>query len=644
MSDADATPPGAIRPVIVGTAGHIDHGKSSLVRALTGIDPDRLAEEQARGMTIDLGFARYEHAGGGLVGIIDVPGHERFIRNMVAGATSVDVVLLVVAADDGVMPQTREHLAILELLGARRGLVALTKIDLVEADLVQLAADDIEAFVAGTFLEGVPLLPVSSTSGQGLEALRAALDEQVAAVPPRDDGGPFRLPVQRVFSAKGHGTVVTGVPVSGRVGPGDVLELVDSGAPLRVRGVQAYGAARDEGHAGHSTALNISGASKDEVHRGQVLASPGLFHARRRLLLSYRHVSDEEVLRNNHPVRLHVGTAEIMGRAVLLDAQNALPGQDAWLQLRLDTPVVAAAGDRYILRDAASMELLGGGAVLASGTGRWKRFKPRVLDEAQRRRDAQHDPAALLAVVVELSGRRGLTLGALAGELALTHADTQALLAAPLAAGTAVAADGGLFVDAGALDEVGDEVVAALEAEHRRQPLLEWADIGALRAAVAVDEPVLAAVLRRDSRLVTEAGGRVRLARHRVRLDDDQRVAREQVLARLEAAGLQPVAVDAGELGLSAAKGRELLAMLTAGGEVVSVAGHLYHADALAELRRRVIAHGQARGGAIEIPELRDELGTTRKFLIPLLEHFDTAGVTRRQGDRRVLRAGASEA
>ncbi len=631
-----------VRSVIVGTAGHIDHGKSALVRALTGIDPDRLEEEQRRGMTIDLGFARYEHPGGGLVGIIDVPGHERFIRNMVAGATSVDVVVLVVAADDGVMPQTREHLAILKLLGVERGCVALTKSDLVEPEMLELAADDVASFVAGTFLEGRPIVPVSAIKGDGMEAFRAVLDALVDEVPPRASSGPFRLPVQRVFSAKGHGTVVTGVPVSGAVTAGDGLEVVDTGARVRVRGVQAYGAARDAGQAGHSTALNVSDVSTDDVERGCVVATPGLFRPRRRLLVSYRHVDGTAPLRNSHPIRLHVGTREVMGRAVVLDGEAVLPDDEAYLQLRLEQPVVVATADRFVMRDAASMVVLGGGAVLATSDGRLKRFKQRVLTEAQRRRQVQGDPRALAHLCVELAGRRGATLAAVAVELARRPDEVAALLAGLVEAGTLVAVGAETFLDAGALETVADTVVDRLEAEHAAQPLLTWIDIGSVRGGVEVEEAVLQAAIERDPRVDSQPGGKLRLARHVVELSDEQRRAREGLQQRLAAAGQDPVEVDPGSLGLTAAQGKELLRMMIEGREAVSVGGRLYDPEALDALRRIVIAHGSAREGAIDIPVLRDELATTRKFLIPLLEHFDTCGVTVRRGDRRVLRPGVT--
>ena len=626
----------AIRTLILGTAGHIDHGKSSLVRALTGVDPDRLLEEQQRGMTIDLGFAPYRLASGALVGIIDVPGHERFIKNMVAGATSVDVVMLVVAADDGVMPQTREHLQILQLLGVRRGLLVLTKIDLADAATADIARADAAELVRATFLEDAPVLPVSTLTGAGLPELKAALEALLAEVPPHGDEGPFRLPVQRVFSAPGHGTVVTGVPVSGRVAAGDALEVVGRDRALRVRGVQAYGAARAEGRAGHSTALNVTGATRADVRRGDVVATPGVFTARRRLSVHYRHVHDEP-LRNNAAVRLHVGTAEVLGQAVVLEADSVAPAAESFLQLRLDEPVATAPGDRFLLRHAASMAVLGGGLVLAATDGRLKRFKERVLHEARERLAAQGDPLRLARVALDAAGRRGLTLAALALETGLPAETLRARLEPLLHEGELVLA-GSLCVEAGALHDVADELLDAVAAEHKRHPLLDWADLAAVRGALEAPDELLAAILARDGRLETAPGGRVRVRGHHAQLSDTQSALVARVLAALEQGGAMPPPIDAAFTGLPEPATRALLGRLRAEGQVVAVGPLLFHPAVLARLREATLAHGRARGGAIDIPALRNELATTRKFLIPLLEHFDAEGLTVRHGERRTLR------
>jgi selenocysteine-specific elongation factor len=626
----------AIRSVIVGTAGHIDHGKSSLVEALTGVDPDRLEEEQRRGMTIDLGFAPYRHASGALVGFIDVPGHERFIKNMVAGATSVDIALLVVAADDGVMPQTREHLAILGLLGVQRGLVALTKVDLVEPGLVELARQDVVALLAGGPLEGAAVLPVSTVTGAGLTELRAALDALIDAVPGRSEDGPFRLPVQRVFSAKGHGTVVTG---RARQRPG--------GGRRRARG-RGQGAAAARARRA-SLRRRARGGPGRPQHRAQRLGRwPRGGPARRRRrparrvrgaaqpVAAYRHVHDEP-LRNRSAVRLHVGTAEVLGEAVLLEADSLARGAEGFVQLRLEEPVVTAPGDRYLLRHASSMAVLGGGTVVAPTDGRLKRFKERVLREASERLAAQGDPLALAHVVLGIAGRRGGELTRLAVETGVAPPALRERLQPEVAAGR-LACLGSLYLDPAALAEVADELAAALRAEHAAHPLHDWADLAAARRAVVADEAVLAAALAADRRFETASGGRVRLAGHRAQLGSGESAAREQLLAALEQGGAAPPPVDARLTGLPEARHRALVESLRAAGEVVAVGPHLFSAAALARLKEAVRAHGRARHGAIDIPVLRDELGTTRKYLIPLLEHFDAQGLTVRHGERRTLR------
>ncbi|MEM8713597.1 MAG: selenocysteine-specific translation elongation factor, partial [Planctomycetota bacterium] len=330
-----------IQPIVIGTAGHIDHGKSTLVQALTGTDPDRWAEEKARGMTIDLGFAKMDLPDGRRVGLVDVPGHERFIRNMVAGATGIDLVILVVAADDGVMPQTREHLAIMQMLGVARGFVALTKVDAVDEDMAELAAEDVRESVEGTFLEGAPILPVSAQEGIGMDELRALLMQMASEAEPRESEGVFRMPVQRVFSARGFGTILTGIPVTGTLSVGDPVEVLPSGQKGKVRGIQAYHEAAETARAGHSTALNVTDVDHHEVHRGDVVATPGFFKPQamvgaRMLALPTLGMA----VHNRMQVRVHTGTAEGVGEVVLLDAEEIGPGEEGLVQFRLEQPLV----------------------------------------------------------------------------------------------------------------------------------------------------------------------------------------------------------------------------------------------------------------------------------------------------------------
>jgi len=630
-----------LRRVIVGTAGHIDHGKSSLVRFLTGIDPDRLEEERERGMTIDLGFAPYQHGSGATVGLIDVPGHERFIKNMVAGSTSVDVVLLVVAADDGVMPQTREHLAILRLLGVERGMIALSKVDLVDEELVEMALEDVRDFVSGTFLEQAPILPVSATTGHGMDALRETLDGLVDSVEPRTDAGPYRLPVQRVFSVAGHGMVVTGVPVSGRVAIGQTLELVRTGQRLRVRGIQAYGEQRETGSAGHSTALNLAGGSKDDVRRGDVVSVPGLFGASRFLALDYLHVDPNSTLRQRHPVRVHVGTDEVIGRATLLDAQHGEVDGKHRVQVRLDEPVCCAVGDSLVVRDAASMTVLGGGRVLAITDGRLKRQKERVLNDLDVRADAMGDPLALVRAAVLGAGSRGSSTAELEREAGDVMHSLLPSLQPALDAGELLRVGTDRWFAGAALDTLGDELISVLKKAHKRQPLLDWLDLSEIRSQMSCSELGLRATIERSRRVETQPGGRIRRTGHRGRLGERLTEVKERIVSTLLAAGASPPAIDEEFTGLPAADNRALIDMLRGAGEVHVVGPFLFHPDVLQRLVATLIEHAGERDGAIEIPVLRDALGTSRKYLIPLLEHFDAMGLTARHGDRRVLRRGA---
>jgi selenocysteine-specific elongation factor len=629
-----------IRRVIVGTAGHIDHGKSSLVRFLTGVDPDRLDEERERGMTIDLGFAPYQHTSGATVGLIDVPGHERFIKNMVAGATSVDVVVLVVAADDGVMPQTREHLAILNLLGVQLGMVALSKVDLVDEELVEMALEDVREFVAGTFLDQASIVPISATTGLGMDELRQVLDGLVDRVEPHTDKGPFRLPVQRVFSVAGHGLVVTGVPISGKIAVGETLEVVRTGQRLRVRGIQAYGEQRDSGSAGHSAALNLAGGSKDDVRRGDVVSVPGLFGSSRFVALDYRHVDGQSSLRQRHPVRVHVGTDEVMGRATLLDGESCELESRHRVQLRLDDAVCCAVGDSMVLRDAASMAVLGGGRVLALTDGRLKRLKARVLNDLDARADAVGDPRALVLAALVAAGARGCSTSELEREAGDVIAGLLPVLQPSIDAGELLRVGSDHWYAGEALDALGNELVSVLKKAHKQQPLLDWLDMTAVRSLMSCSEAALRATIGRSRRVETQAGGRVRRSGHRGRLGDQLTQVKDRILSALLEGGAAPPLVDDEFTGLASADTRALIEMLREAGEVQVVGPFLFHTTVLDHMVSVLMAHGAEREGAIEIPLLRDALGTSRKYLIPLLEHFDATGLTARHGDRRVLRRG----
>ncbi|MAF67053.1 MAG: selenocysteine-specific translation elongation factor [Planctomycetes bacterium] len=634
-----------IQPIVIGTAGHIDHGKSTLVRALTGIDPDRLKEEKERGLTIDLGFAPLELPDGRTVGIVDVPGHERFIKNMVAGASGIDLVVLVVAADDGVMPQTREHLAIMNMLGVSRGMIALTKIDMVEPDLAELAEEDVREAVAGTFLADAPLLGVSGVTGEGLEAFKEALFAAVDRCPARSIGGLFRMPVQRVFSSKGFGTILTGIPVDGVVRVGDALEVLPGGQRGRVRGLQAYRQKTEEARAGHSTAVNLSDVGQDEVRRGCVLATPGFFRAVRMVGARLRVLDDlDRPFADRTAVRLHTGTAEVLGEAVLLDLPEVAPGGDALVQFRLEEPVVCAPGDPFIVRLASPSVTLGGGVILEESRYRLKRFKGFVLDELTRQEASLGSTRDLLEVSLSRLGEGLHLLADLAVGIKRPRAETAELLAAIAARGGAVSPDGGQkWIHAEALESGLEKLRAALAAWFERNELRDAIDVRDLRQEAGMEQGLLDALLEEEQArggLKREAGGRVRLCGREIELDDDVRELWEAIGGCMEAGGFQPPTLDelAETCGVPLARVSEVVEMMVDRDELEHLGKGLFmNAACVGRAREEVIANCE-RNGALEIPELRDALKTTRRFLIPLLEYLDAQGLTLRQGGRRVLR------
>jgi selenocysteine-specific elongation factor len=636
-----------IQPVVLGTAGHIDHGKSSLVRALTGIDPDRLKEERERGMTIDLGFAPFVLPNGRTVGLVDVPGHERFIRNMLAGATGIDLALLVVAADDGVMPQTREHVQIMQLLGLQHGLVALTKIDAVEPELQQLAHAELREFLRGTFLADAPIVPVSSVSGAGLADLRAAIARAVEGAPARSSGGLFRMSVQRVFSSPGHGTIATGIPCSGAIELGATLELLPGGARGRVRGLQAYHQAVARATAGHSTAINLADLPQHALRRGCVLAEPGYFRAQRWLgarLVALPSLANP--IRDRTRVRVHTGTADAPGELVLLDARELEPGAQALVQLRLDEEIACAPGDGFVLRLLSPERTLGGGQLLEESEHRYKRFKSFVLEDLARRERSLADEPALLEAALQRPGRALATLEQLAREVKRPRAELESCLALLRARGAArELGRAGRWIHARVLDLELERVRAALralQAAHAHRSVIELLALrtqlgGALREDADFLDALLAELAARGE-LVREAGGRIRCAGSAPELDSGLAALCTQVAERYRAAACQPpeVAELALELGHPSAQLERALEVLRDRDQLVRVAGAMHvDAAALARLREAVRANC-ARHGSLDIPELRDELGTTRKHLIPLLEWLDAQGLTRRVGATRV--------
>ena len=457
------------RHVIIGTAGHIDHGKTALVKALTGIETDTHPQERARGLTIDVGFAYWKEG----VTLLDVPGHERFVKNAVAGVSSVDLALFVVAADDGVMPQTREHLAILRLLGVSDGIVALTKTDLVEPEWVEMVVEDLRELLAGTFLEAAEIVPVSSVTGDGIDRLRELLEARIAGVGERPDRGALRLPVDRAFSMSGFGTVVTGTVLAGSVRPRDELVLQPRGRPVRVRGVQIHGADVAAAGPGDRAAVNLSDVDVDEVARGDTLAEPGFFEATSLIDAHLRMLPDAPaVLKHRDRLRLHLGPGEVLGRVVLLDADALAPGDSGFVQLRLERPGVAAHGDRFVARRYSPARTIAGGSVLHPRPRPHRRRRPEVLEQLRRLR--AEEPGAVLEALLLDAGAGSRSAADLAPVLGRSVADVDARLGELRDRGACVdfeQAGRRRFVHAGAWERLGEEILAALAAFHEEQPL-----------------------------------------------------------------------------------------------------------------------------------------------------------------------------
>jgi selenocysteine-specific elongation factor len=630
--------------VVVGTAGHIDHGKSSMVRRLTGIDPDRLPEEKNRGLTIDLGFAPLELRNGKRIGIIDVPGHERLIKNMVAGATGIDLVLLVVAADDSVMPQTREHLTIMQILGLRHGIVVVSKIDLIEREMVELVREELSESLEGTFLEDSPVVEISSQTGEGFDVLVDTLNNEVEKIQPREESGVFRMPVQRVFSPKGFGTVVTGIPISGSVEVGATLEISPLGKKGRVRGIQAYKETATHARAGHSAAINISDVDYREVHRGMVVSEPGYFSGSTMFEARLRYLPDNHrPLLHQSDIRLHVGTAEVLGKVFLLDKKTFDPGEEGFVQFRLVEPVVAAPGDRYVLRLHSPMLTIGGGEILDRSTFRLKTGKEYVLDDLRSKHDALGDSEGFVLHHLKAAGFDAVTEKDLALRCALPLDETRELVKSLVDKNLVrPASRAGLFFATQRLD---DGAIAAREAaaqffEKNRRRLLH--DKSQLKQQLKCHDVFLEDVLarlRESGDIESIQSGRIRWRDFGPTLtEDEESMSAEIGRVLLEGKFQPPTPPDLAKRNSWAEDTTtDLYDLLDEHGELRKLSDGIYiHRDALEEarvcLREYLLANGEMTAS-----DAKNVLESTRKYSIPLLEQLDKDGFTVRRGDVRHL-------
>jgi selenocysteine-specific elongation factor len=685
-----------MKSVIVGTAGHIDHGKTALVKALTGIDADRLEEEKRRGITIDIGFAHLElpsSKGDKLrLGFIDVPGHERFVRNMLAGIGGIDLVLLVVAADESIKPQTREHFDICRMLNIRRGLTALTKSDLVDQDTLEVVRLELEDFLRGSFLEGAPIIAVSSLTGAGLDELKRALAQLAGEVPAKDAGAVFRLPIDRVFTMKGFGTVVTGTLISGAVRKEEELEVFPSGRRVRVRGLQVHGTAADQALAGQRTALNLAGVTTEDLARGMMLAPPGMFRATRRADVQATLLPGARPLRDRARVHFHCYTAETIAEVGLLAPVSLEPlaensassavkansesqgkprmakelrsGETAWVQLRLAEPLLLLPGDRFILRQFSPVVTIGGGVVVDNAPLPWRTRKVSEVDAGQLRLLSEGTQFQQLLMRVRRR-RYGLAIAEAIAETGWTRAQLEKIVSENSAAPEQLKwppelerqpeiEDVELFCTHERLVRLGDVLITnacflsaqglmrkALTLFHKANPLVGGISKQELREKLDLGPEVFNGVLEALARekKIEVTGEQVRLAGRGVVMKDEEAESKRQIEQAFAAAGLRVPALKEvlGGLKVDRARAQKIVTLLLRDRVLIKISEELvFHRDAL-EALRKMVAEYKTQASKLDVARFKDLTGVSRKYAIPLLEYLDRERVTRRVGDERVI-------
>ncbi len=630
--------------IILGTAGHIDHGKTALVKALTGIDTDRLKEEKERGITIELGFAHLKLSNDLIVGIVDVPGHERFVKNMVAGASGIDLVLMVIAADEGIMPQTEEHLEICELLGIRNGLIAITKIDMVEGDWLELVKEDIESFVKDTFLKDAPIIPVSSLTGEGIDTLRLAIEDIVKQIERKTSSGPFRLPIDRVFTIKGFGTVVTGTGISGSIKKADSVVIYPKGVKAKVRNIQVHGQDLDEVQSGFRTALNLQGVEKDEIERGDVVATPNTLRPSYLLDLEFKYLkSADRPLRYKSPVRLHIGTSEVLGH-LFFPKDQIEPGDSICVQIRLERPIAVLRGDRYVLRSYSPIRTIGGGVVLNPIPKKRKRSKKGHWEELALLSSMTDEEVIYYHLSNSLNGltindialRSGLWADRLDSILEKLIKEEKVLFINEL----------GRYFSTQIIEELKSKILNLLKDYHRQNPLELGMDKEELRSKLEQDirdvklfsfllDALLTKELEREKELLRIKGFSPKLSSSDKKLygDIEQLYKNSALKPPLEKELLKHFGKELPEI-------KKITGLLLRKGVLIKLKEGLYiHKDALEAIKNKLISYLKSHQ-EIGVPEFRELTGgVSRKYLIPLLEYFDSQKITIRVGDKRRLRS-----
>jgi len=633
-----------MKRVILGTAGHIDHGKTELVRTLTGIDTDRLKEEKKRGISIELGFAFLDVADDVRMGIVDVPGHEKFVRQMVAGSGGVDLAALVIALDEGVMPQTSEHLDILSLLGIQKGLVVLTKLDLVDEELALLAEEDAKDAVRGTFLEGAPMLRVSSKTGAGIDELRESLARLAAQVAQRPEHGLLRLPVDRVFTLKGHGTVVTGTLISGHISVGDDVEILPTAVRSSVRSVESHNRQEERAYPGERVAINLRGVEQSIIHRGEVVTHPGQFQPSYIVDVKLRALARSPLtLKNRMKVRLHHYTSETEARVIFPDKELLEPGKEGFAQLRTSTPIVPSSGDRFVIRAVSPSITLGGGVIVNPRGVKLKARSAKAFLEADRQ-----DDAGIVVSLIRSGGPNGLTRKELLGLSGLSAKRLDKLIDTLKTSRAVIRFDPSedRMVHKDFFQMVIDKIVERLKSFHRQHPLKEGMSKQELRSTVPGGDKLFKKVLDSlsESEDVVVEGDLVRASAHEVQLKDDEKGLKDHLLRLIVDGGKAPPVLKEvlEKTGSEIKHVRNLLTILEREGKVVRVKEDMYFcAGFIAEIKKKMVEFMNTEGGLT--PSRFSEItGSSRKYNIPLLEYFDRERFTMRVGDQRVLRGSGS--
>ena len=636
-----------MKQIILGTAGHIDHGKTSLIKAVTGIDTDRLKEEKLRGITIELGFAWLDLPSGQRVGIVDVPGHEKFVKNMVAGATGIDVVALIIAADEGVMPQTKEHLDICKLLDVKHGLAVVTKTDMVDDEWLELVTDDVESFLKGSFLEGAPIVQVSSLTGDGLPEFLNALETLCQVVPERSSKGLFRLPVDRVFTMKGFGTVITGSLVSGNVRVGETIMIYPSGIQSKVRGIQVHSQVVDQATASMRTAINFQGLERAAIKRGDVLGGVNTLKTSYMVDVVLDYVGfDKKPFKSRTKVRFYTGTSEILGYAILLDRDELAPGESVVAQLRLEIPLAVVKDDRFVIRSYSPIRTIGGGRIINPVPRKHKRFRESVVVDLKHL--AESSPREIIGYHVKESNLQGVAFSDLIVMTNIPKKELEQEVQYLLSKKVIVQVDreNRIFVHASVFEGLRQEIVRILEAHHREHPLKS----GMVKEVLKSKLPrglgsrlfnLLVQELTKANTVVQEKE-MIRLSGHKIALQADQKDMRHKIEQAYLKAGLQPPSLKelVASTGQNSGHMEDVLGHMLDDGILIKVKEGLYfHKIVIKALKDRLVSFLQANG-EITTPQLKEITGVSRKYMIPLIEYFDDTKVTIRVGDVRRLREG----